>query len=122
MASASSQFSSPKHTLPSITRAAAAAAHSSEVVAEMKAGYVPVLVGKSGDGGAAATRFLVPVGLLNDPCMEALLELAADEMGYGQEGVLSIPCDADFFRRVVTAIPSSNKANLICSPNSQTDC
>uniref|UniRef100_A0A0E0N2Z4 Auxin responsive protein n=2 Tax=Oryza TaxID=4527 RepID=A0A0E0N2Z4_ORYRU len=122
MASASSQFSLPKHTLPgSITRAAAG--HSSGVVAEMKAGYVPVLVGKSGGGGGeAATRFLVPVGLLNDPCMEALLELAADEMGYGQEGVLSIPCDADFFRRVVTAIPSANKANLICSPNSQTDC
>lgn len=121
MASASSQFSLPKHTLPgSITRAAAG--HSSGVVAEMKAGYVPVLVGKSGGGGEAATRFLVPVGLLNDPCMEALLELAADEMGYGQEGVLSIPCDADFFRRVVTAIPSANKANLICSLNSQTDC
>uniref|UniRef100_J3L4G4 Auxin responsive protein n=1 Tax=Oryza brachyantha TaxID=4533 RepID=J3L4G4_ORYBR len=83
----------------------------------MKAGYVPVLVGKG--GGAAATRFLLWVGLLNDPCMEVLLELAADEMGYGQEGVLSIPCDADFFRRVVTAIPSAsaNKANLICCPN-----
>ncbi|KAF0919177.1 hypothetical protein E2562_028475 [Oryza meyeriana var. granulata] len=84
----------------------------------MKAGYVPVLVGKGGRGGAATTtRFLVRVGLLNNPCMEVLLELAADEMGYRQEGVLSIPCDAEFFRRVVTAIPSANKANLICTPN-----
>nr|AOT28210.1 SAUR protein [Phyllostachys edulis] len=81
----------------------------------MKAGYVPVLVGK---GAAAATRFLVQVRLFNDPCMEMLLELAADEMGYGQKGVLSIPCDADFFRKVVRSIPTASKTSLVSVPQS----
>ena len=63
-------------------------------------GHVPVLVGR----GSSAERFLVNVKLFNDPCMVALLEMTADELGESREGVLRITCDADHFQRVVSLI------------------
>ncbi|KAM0907996.1 hypothetical protein ACQ4PT_015746 [Festuca glaucescens] len=46
-------------------------------------------------------RVVVPVRLLADLCIAELLDMAAQQYGYGQSGVLRIPCDADHFRRVV---------------------
>ena len=46
-------------------------------------------------------RVVVPVRLLRDPCVAELLDMAAQQYGYGQPGVLRIPCDAGHFRRVV---------------------
>ena len=68
-------------------------------------GHVPVLVGR----GSSAERFLVNVKLFNDPCMVALLEMAAAELGDSREGVLRITCDADHFRRVVSVISKANR-------------
>uniref|UniRef100_A0A0D9ZI29 Auxin responsive protein n=1 Tax=Oryza glumipatula TaxID=40148 RepID=A0A0D9ZI29_9ORYZ len=59
-------------------------------------GYVPIVAG-SGDG----ERVLVPVSLLGDPCIAELLDMAAQQYGYGQPGVLRVPCDAERLRRVV---------------------
>ncbi|KAG1368461.1 putative auxin-responsive protein SAUR71-like [Cocos nucifera] len=64
-------------------------------------GYVPMLVG-SEEG--EAERFLVRVKHLSDPCIVALLEKAAQEFGYGQKGILRIPCDAQQFRDMVHVI------------------
>ncbi|XP_073101264.1 auxin-responsive protein SAUR71-like [Elaeis guineensis] len=64
-------------------------------------GYVPVLVGRE-DG--VKERFLVRVSLLNDPCIGLLLDMAAREYGYRQEGILRIPCDVEQFRLVIDAI------------------
>lgn len=64
-------------------------------------GYVPVLVG--GEDGVKE-RFLVHVSLLNDPCMGLLLDMAAREYGYRQEGILRIPCDVEQFRVVIDDI------------------
>lgn len=60
-------------------------------------GYVPVLAGKD----EMMERFLLRVKLFNDPRIVMLLEKAADEFGYKQEGILRIPCDLDYFRQVV---------------------
>lgn len=67
-------------------------------------GHVPVLVGR----GSSTEKFVVNVKLLNDPCMVALLEMAADELGdRSREGILRITCDAEHFRRVVSVISKS---------------
>ncbi|MQM08352.1 hypothetical protein Taro_041213 [Colocasia esculenta] len=60
-------------------------------------GYVPMLVGREG----AAERLLVRAELLNHPAVAGLLEMAAQEFGYRQHGVLRIPCDVEAFHRVV---------------------
>ncbi|CAM0875560.1 unnamed protein product [Alopecurus aequalis] len=57
-------------------------------------GYVPMVTG-------CGERVVVPVRLLADPYIAELLDMAAQQYGYGQSGVLRIPCDAGHFRRVV---------------------
>jgi hypothetical protein len=57
-------------------------------------GHVPMVTG-------CGERVVVPVRLLADPCIAELLDMAAQQYGYGQAGVLRIPCDGDHFRRVV---------------------
>lgn len=65
-------------------------------------GYVPVVVG-SNEAGEDEKRFLVHVKLLKEPCIAALLELAAEEFGY-QPGVLRVPCDAHSFQHAINLI------------------
>ncbi|RLN41960.1 hypothetical protein C2845_PM01G36980 [Panicum miliaceum] len=63
-------------------------------------GYVPmVLVGDEGDG--EERRIMVRVEMLREPCMAAVLEMAALRFGYGQRGVLRIPCGAGRFQQMV---------------------
>ncbi|KAF7077368.1 hypothetical protein CFC21_081927 [Triticum aestivum] len=70
-------------------------------------GYLPLaLVGEEGDGDE---RVLVRIEALKEPCMAALLEMAAQQFGYGQPGVLRIPCDAQQFHQMVSAM--CNKGN-----------
>jgi len=63
-------------------------------------GYVPVVVGV----GEEVERFVVSVKLFRHQCMMSLLELAAEEFGFEQRGVLRIPCDVQHFRRVLQQI------------------
>ena len=58
-------------------------------------GCVAVLVGGREDGAEPEERVVVDV--------RALLDMAAREFGYGQKGVLRIPCAADELRRAVAA-------------------
>ena len=62
-------------------------------------GYVPLLVGSE-----AEERVLVRVRLLKDPCISSLLETAAQELGYGQQGILRLPCVAEHFRWIVNEV------------------
>lgn len=66
-------------------------------------GYVPVLVGDYEDEDDTE-RFFVHVNVLKDPSMIELLEMAAEEFGYKQEGVLRIPCKIEHFMRAVDDI------------------
>jgi SAUR family protein len=71
-------------------------------------GYLPIVLVHGDDdddeGGAGTTTetwVLVRVSDLKEPCMAALLE-AAEEQGYGQQGVLKVPCDAQRFDLVLS--------------------
>ncbi|EER93715.1 hypothetical protein BDA96_01G153500 [Sorghum bicolor] len=63
-------------------------------------GHVPMLLA-GGANGEEGERVLVPVRLLSDPSVAELLEMAAQRYGYGQPGVLRVPCDAGHFRQVL---------------------
>jgi SAUR family protein len=74
-------------------------------------GYLPlVLVRDDGEGGSE-TRVLVRVRDLEEPCMAALLEMAEQQFGYGQQGVLKVPCDAQRFDHVVNMARKSKVAS-----------
>ncbi|KAL6893600.1 hypothetical protein ACP4OV_007698 [Aristida adscensionis] len=64
-------------------------------------GHVPVVLAGGGDEEGDGERVLLPVRLLGDPSVAELLDMAAQQYGYGQPGVLRVPCDAGHFRRVV---------------------
>ncbi|CAL5039911.1 unnamed protein product [Urochloa decumbens] len=71
-------------------------------------GCVPVLVC---DGGEEGERFVVRVEALRHPSFAALLEMAAQEFGYKQEGVLRVPCDVRHFKDVLAAASSPRSRN-----------
>jgi SAUR family protein len=75
-------------------------------------GCVPVLVcdGSGGDGGEGE-RFVVRVEALRHPSFAALLEMAAQEFGYKQEGVLRVPCDVRHFKDVLAAASPRSTRN-----------
>jgi SAUR family protein len=64
-------------------------------------GYVPmVLVGDEGEG---EERVMVHVRMLTEPRVLALLEMSAQQFGYGQRGVLRVPCGVERFEQTVRA-------------------
>lgn len=69
-------------------------------------GCVPVVVCDGGGGGGEGERFVVRVEALRHPSFAALLEMAAQEFGYKQEGVLRVPCDVRHFKDVLAAVSS----------------
>ncbi|CAD6335884.1 unnamed protein product [Miscanthus lutarioriparius] len=73
-------------------------------------GCVPVLVCGDGDG----ERFVVRVEALRHPSFAALLEMAAQEFEYKQEGILRVPCDVRHFKEVLAAVSVS-----VSSPRSR---
>ncbi|ONM07641.1 auxin-responsive protein SAUR40 [Zea mays] len=65
-------------------------------------GHVPMLAaGEDDDAVDVGERVLGPVTLLSDPSVAELLDMAAQRYGYGQPGVLRVPCDAGRFRQVL---------------------
>ncbi|KAH7679185.1 Small auxin-up RNA protein [Dioscorea alata] len=64
-------------------------------------GCIPVIVGEEDE---CSEKFLMQVELLSDPRIAALLEMAAGEFGYRQQGILRIPCHAEYFQQVVAMV------------------
>ncbi|KAG8046052.1 hypothetical protein GUJ93_ZPchr0008g12015 [Zizania palustris] len=62
-------------------------------------GYVPILIGQ----GEERERILVRTEQLKQPHFLALLDLAVQEFGYEQRGILCIPCTTKAFRSIVCA-------------------
>uniref|UniRef100_A0A804K3R0 Uncharacterized protein n=1 Tax=Musa acuminata subsp. malaccensis TaxID=214687 RepID=A0A804K3R0_MUSAM len=77
------------------------------VASSVPRGYVPMVVGR---GKEKEERFLVHTKLFKHPRFAALLEMAEQEFGYRQPGVLRIPCDAEQFRSVVNAAAAKAKS------------
>ncbi|KAL3715211.1 hypothetical protein ACJRO7_007015 [Eucalyptus globulus] len=67
----------------------------------VRKGYVPVMVGKD---AATMERLHVPTKLVGHPFVVALLELSANEFGYGQRGLLRIPYDPECFKQMIRRI------------------
>lgn len=67
-------------------------------------GYVPMLIGK----GKEKERVLVHTKLLKHPCFLVLLEMAVQEFGYEQKGILQIPCEIEQFMLVRAALKKGN--------------
>ncbi|OEL32647.1 hypothetical protein BAE44_0006335, partial [Dichanthelium oligosanthes] len=63
------------------------------------------LVGDSEDS-EGGQRVLINIRMLREPCMEALLEMAEQQFGHGQRGVLRIPCSVTRFDQMVNAMIS----------------
>ncbi|XP_047074740.1 auxin-responsive protein SAUR71-like [Lolium rigidum] len=63
-------------------------------------GCVPLLV--VGDGDEESERFVVRVEALRHPSLAALLEMAAQEFGYKQEGILRVPCAVHQFKQALS--------------------
>ncbi|KAJ1294775.1 hypothetical protein BS78_01G172500 [Paspalum vaginatum] len=63
-------------------------------------GYVPIVLVGDGEEGREE-RVMVRVEMLKEPRVAALLEMAAQQFGYGQPGVLRVPCDADRFQQLL---------------------
>ncbi|CAL4955961.1 unnamed protein product [Urochloa decumbens] len=72
-------------------------------------GYLPIVLVRD-DQGDEETRVLVRVKDLKEPCLAALLELAEEQFGYGQQGVLRVPCDVERFEHVVNMARKSKAA------------
>nr|TKW29747.1 hypothetical protein SEVIR_3G416100v2 [Setaria viridis] len=70
-------------------------------------GYIPmVLVGGDSEDSEGGQRVLVNVSMLREPCIAALLEMAEQQFGHAQPGVLRIPCSVTHFDQMVNAMIS----------------
>ena len=78
------------------------AAATGDIVGRTPKGYVPLVL--VGDEGRGEERVLVRVAMLREPCIAALLEMAEQQFGYGQRGVLRIPCDARRFHQMMLSV------------------
>nr|CAB3476216.1 unnamed protein product [Digitaria exilis] len=63
-------------------------------------GYIPILIVQ----GEEREKILVSMEHLKQPCFLELLDLAVQEFGYEQQGVLQIPCTVQAFRSIIGAI------------------
>ncbi|CAO2176881.1 unnamed protein product [Urochloa humidicola] len=73
-------------------------------------GYLPIVLVRDDKAGNEETRVLVRVKDLKEPCMAELLELAEKQFGYGQQGVLRVPCDEQRFDHVINMARKSKAA------------
>ncbi|KAK1303557.1 hypothetical protein QJS10_CPB11g01549 [Acorus calamus] len=76
---------------------------------EVPSGYVPMMVGSGRE--EEMERFMVHTELFKHPCIVILLEMAAEEFGYEQQGILKIPCDVEHFRSVIAFRLKKRKKN-----------
>ncbi|KAJ3679322.1 hypothetical protein LUZ60_017333 [Juncus effusus] len=63
-------------------------------------GHVPVIVGSENQ----TERFVVQIEMLSHPSVMHLLEMAAQEFGYEQKGILRLPCDVTSFRQILNTV------------------
>ncbi|KAK9097556.1 hypothetical protein Sjap_023053 [Stephania japonica] len=61
--------------------------------------------------GDAMRRFVIPAVYLSVPDFQILMERAADEFGFQQEGALRIPCDEEDFEEVLIRCLAKTKKN-----------
>ncbi|WOL13995.1 hypothetical protein Cni_G22775 [Canna indica] len=73
--------------------------------------FVPILVGS----GKEMEKVLVHTEVLTHPYFIVLLELAAIEFGYDQQGILRIPCNLERFQWILDMILKTKMRNSMFS-------
>lgn len=73
---------------------------------EVPRGFLPVYVGM----GLDQRRFIVPMAYLSMPEFRELMERAAEEFGFEQEGGLKIPCGEEDFEEILYKCLAKHKA------------
>ncbi|KAL6626778.1 hypothetical protein ACP70R_030504 [Stipagrostis hirtigluma subsp. patula] len=63
-------------------------------------GYIPILIGH----GEEREKILVHMEHLKQPYFLELLDLAVQEFGYEQQGILHIPCTTKVFQSIIGII------------------
>lgn len=58
--------------------------------------------------GPQKQRFVIKTEYVNHPLFQILLEEAASEYGYNNEGPLELPCDVDLFVKVLVEMDGSD--------------
>ncbi|KMZ62572.1 hypothetical protein ZOSMA_452G00070 [Zostera marina] len=66
-------------------------------------GCVPMLVG-SVDDKEEKEMILVQIRLLKHPIIRLMLEMSEKEFGYDQKGIINIPCDLAYFKRLLNSL------------------
>jgi len=92
---------------PSFRRWCKPPTEKTEKVEKIPRGSLPVYVGPH------EKRFVIPMAYLTMPDFESLMETAAEEFGFKQEGGLKIPCDEDDFKEILSKCLANHKATLI---------
>ena len=72
-------------------------------------GCVPLHV--VGQGDEEGERFVVRVEVLRHPSVAALLDMAAQEFGYRQEGILRVPCAVHQFKQALSTAGAVSTRN-----------
>lgn len=75
--------------------------HEEESENRVEKGRIPVLVGLEME---EMERVSVPAKLMKHPYIIGLLELAALEFGYSQQGMLRLQCEVCSFKRMISLI------------------
>ncbi|GFP79205.1 auxin-induced protein x10a [Phtheirospermum japonicum] len=68
-------------------------------------GFVAVYVGPD------HRRFVIPTKILSEPGFKAMMDKAAEEYGYEQQGGLTIPCGEDDFKKLLEDCKFKSKSN-----------
>lgn len=82
---------------------------------DVKEGHFAVIA----EDGEEPRRFVVPLSCLTQPCFLRLLEEAAEEYGFDQEGALTIPCSPRELERILEYMSYAISWNA-CKPMVQT--
>ncbi|KAK4286421.1 hypothetical protein QN277_002979 [Acacia crassicarpa] len=80
---------------------------SSYVPEDVKEGHFAVIAEEEGE---EPRRFVVPLSCLTQPTFLRLLEEAAEEYGFDQEGALTIPCSPRELERILEGHSESDDA------------
>ncbi|XP_061351005.1 auxin-induced protein X15-like [Gastrolobium bilobum] len=67
---------------------------------DVREGYFVVLATKDGE----TKRFIVELNYLTDPSFLGLLDQAQEEYGFGQQGVLAVPCRPQELQKILDGL------------------
>ncbi|KAH7443828.1 hypothetical protein KP509_02G052400 [Ceratopteris richardii] len=70
-------------------------------------GFLPVLIGPD-----YRTCYVICTSLLYHPLLGELLNLSAEEFGYGDRGALKLPCDSSHFEEVLQRISNGERSSI----------